>query len=101
MKRQIEIGPLAETLKVQLKGIKIDPEKLDHLERDHQAINRLFVRGYITDRQFDSAGKRLIKAVQGRIGAVAPAHPQHNDQGHLSQPGASVTATERTESNED
>ena len=89
MKRPIEIGPLAETLNVQLKGIKIDPEKLDLLERDHQAINRLFVRGYITDRQFDAAGKRLIKAVQGRIGAAAPAPEQSNAEVRDGEPQAS------------
>lgn len=64
MKIPIEIGALSPSLDQQLSGVKIAPEDLAALQRDMDAINRCYVRGYIGAQNFDAAGRALIKKIQ-------------------------------------
>lgn len=72
MGHSFTLGCLAEPLTEQLKGLAAKSE-LESLERDSNAINRLTVRGYITERQCDSARKKLVKNIQAAAQKFAKA----------------------------
>lgn len=60
----ITVGALADPLAEQLDGLGIDPGKLDHIQRDHDAIVRLKVRGLLNQRAAEQATKHLLKEIE-------------------------------------
>lgn len=67
---QIELGALAPSLIEQLAG-EVDAAILAHLDRDADAITRLYVRGYIAQSVADRARKRLVKEISKEARAAA------------------------------
>lgn len=57
----IELGALAPPLAEQL-GLE-STERLDHLQKDADALTRLRVRGLLTERESTAASKRLVKRI--------------------------------------
>lgn len=59
----IELGLLAPSLSQQLNGVVLTGT-LTLLELDNNAINRLLVRGYLSQSTAEVARKRLIRKIQ-------------------------------------
>jgi hypothetical protein len=59
---EIALGALAPKLIEQLAG-QVDANTLALLDKDADAITRLYVRGYITPSVADKARKRLVKEI--------------------------------------
>jgi hypothetical protein len=59
----IRLGALAPSLVEQLDGLGIPADKLEAINNDAHAITRLKVRGLLTERESESARKRLIKQI--------------------------------------
>lgn len=66
MEIEISLGCYSEKLSKQLAG-RIHPDNLAHFDMDADGITRLYVRGLLTERERDSARKRLIKSIQGAL----------------------------------
>jgi hypothetical protein len=60
---RIELGAMAKPLREQLAG-HIEEKALSLLEMDNDAINRLHLRGYLSDTATKVARHRLVKAIQ-------------------------------------
>lgn len=71
MKIQVELGPMVESLKKQLCRSRIDGVSISILEADHDAINRLYVRQYVSDAAFLILQKKLLKKIQSFATAAA------------------------------
>lgn len=72
----IALGALSPPLSEQLKDTGIAADKLKLLDMDSDAINRLRIRGYLTDSATVSAQKKLIKEIQRQYTIANPAQPQ-------------------------
>src|SRR5690606_37308260 len=61
----VSFGALAEPLARQIEdqGLAIDPTKCEHLQLDIHAANRLFVRGALSDSEYDKVRRRLMKKI--------------------------------------
>jgi len=71
----IALGALSPALSEQLKDTGIPADKLKLLDMDSDAINRLRIRGYLTDSATVSAQKKLIKEIQKQYNAANIQHP--------------------------
>lgn len=80
METTLILGLMEKPIGKQLSGM-ISKEAAEHLERDNAAINRLTVRGYISDAVTERARKKLVK----RCKAALKDHST-NDQDHHSRP---------------
>lgn len=60
METTLTLGLMEKPIGKQLKGMISDGDA-DHLERDNAAINRLTVRGYLSDAATERARKKLVK----------------------------------------
>ena len=69
MKLQIRVGALAPSLSEQLKqqNLGCSKEELKHWTLDSEAINRLRIRGVITDGEAHKAGMRLLRKISKRV----------------------------------
>lgn len=65
MTKNIEVcfGPLYPSLSEQLAGVISDAASLDHFEKDRLAINRLLLRGLLSDSEADRGRRRLMKSI--------------------------------------
>lgn len=72
MKVQIEIGAMCDPISEQLKSTNLDGATLSLLDADCEAINRLYIRRYISEAAFKVAGKKLIKNIQESINRAQP-----------------------------
>ena len=66
---QIELGALAPSLIEQLAG-EVDAAILAHLDRDADAITRLYVRGYIAQSVADRARRGWSRRFQRKQGPL-------------------------------
>jgi len=57
---RLEIGPLCDAPSKQLAG-KIPDDELKHLDKDADALSRLYVRGHLTSTEWSKAGRRIIE----------------------------------------
>lgn len=64
---KIEFGVLAPPLKEQLKHTKLLKKDLEVIESDNVAINRLYLRCILTERETDLARKRLVRLIQEKV----------------------------------
>lgn len=62
-KFNITLGPLALSLATQLAPFDLPQQAVEQLDYDTDSINRLFIRGILTDREFERAQSRLIKKI--------------------------------------
>jgi len=67
MKKEIAFGIFINPLSKQLKGMGIPALALKQFDNDDNAINRLMIRGLLTEKQVDSARKKLLKRIEGII----------------------------------
>lgn len=65
----ISFGALSDKLNVQLKRqeFKFKKEDVEHFEKDIDALNRLRIRGYLTDSATDNATKKLYRKIENHI----------------------------------
>jgi hypothetical protein len=63
MPQYLEFGVFAPKLSEQLKNTNIPKEQLEHFDLDADAINRLLIRGVLTDSQTEQARKKLLKRI--------------------------------------
>ena len=65
----IYFGAISDPLSTQLRKQKylFDKEKVKHFQRDIDALNRLRIRGYITDSQTDAATGKLYKKIERHV----------------------------------
>ena len=61
---KITLGAMAPDLSEQLADSAIQKQDLVLFDRDAQAIDRLYARGYLTDSQVDSARLKLVEQIQ-------------------------------------
>jgi hypothetical protein len=73
---RISFGALSDSLAKQIRDqdLEIDPTKCGHLQLDIDAVNRLRIRGALTDSEAHKVHKRLMKSItnavqEGRINA--------------------------------
>lgn len=66
MKRTLELGALCPSISKQLAGL-VSKEDADQLDRDHDAINRCYVMGYMPAAQTDRARKQLLAKCQKAV----------------------------------
>jgi len=66
MKWKLELGALCDPIAKQLPGL-LPKAAADRLDRDSDAINRLYVCGYITESATERLRKKLITRVQKAI----------------------------------
>lgn len=71
MKIPIELGALCLSLQKQLKGV-LPKNDIAVLEADKKCISRLYIRGLLTEREWDGANKKLIKSIQRQIDLSRP-----------------------------
>ncbi len=66
------MGALATLLPEQLQeqGLEMEVVKENHFIRDIEALNRLFIRGVITDSENEKARRRLMKAISKEVTAI-------------------------------
>ena len=57
---RLEIGPLCDAPSKQLAG-KLSADDLKHLDKDADALSRLYVRGLLTGTEWSKVGRRLIE----------------------------------------
>jgi hypothetical protein len=67
----IRFGAMAPHLGTQLDGFGVDTERLGAINNDAHAITRLKVRGLLTEKEADSARKRLIKQITKAVEEAA------------------------------
>ena len=60
---EVRFGPLYPSLAEQLSGVISDAASLDHFEKDRLAINRLLLRGVLSDGEADRGRKRLMRSI--------------------------------------
>lgn len=65
----VHFGATSDKLSKQIKkqGFKYDENTVDHFEQDAAALNRLRIRGYLTDSATDSATKKLFNKIKKHI----------------------------------
>lgn len=66
MNRTLQIGVMCAPISKQLCGL-ISTYSAEMLDRDHEAINRCYIMGYLTDSATERARKRLIKKCQEAV----------------------------------
>jgi chemotaxis regulatin CheY-phosphate phosphatase CheZ len=59
----IRFGALAPPLAAQLRGLKIDADRLDNLQKDADAVIRLYVQGLLTEQQAERALRKLSRRI--------------------------------------
>jgi hypothetical protein len=81
MNLKLNFGALSEPLQQQLisQGLRVldgDAERLEHLQRDADALARLVIRDVVTDSAAAAARRKLIKRVCAlKMTHVMPAKP--------------------------
>jgi len=63
MQVEIHFGALADPLEKQLEGFNISADKIEHFQKDADAITRLVVRGLIPDGAAHQARKKIIRNI--------------------------------------
>lgn len=61
--RKLEVGPMCDRISEQLAGCLFAHDAA-RLDADLHAINRLYLGGYIREREFDRAAKQLMAKAQ-------------------------------------
>lgn len=59
----ISLGALAPDLSKQLKDFDIDPEEIEHLEKDRKALDRVRIRGLVPRSQVVKAEQKLVNNI--------------------------------------
>lgn len=74
----ISFGALAPTIAEQLEkqNVGVEPERLEHFQKDADAISRLHVRGLIPD----SVAKNIREKLMKKIAFAAYRTLEHNEQ---------------------
>lgn len=62
-KGNIGFGLLSAPLSKQLLGFRIPRQEIEHAQKDADAIERLRIRGLLTDGQVDCAQRKLVFAI--------------------------------------
>ena len=63
-KVQIAMGAFAPKISVQLADMGFDENQLEAIDKDADAITRLYVRGLIPATQRDAARRKLVKSIE-------------------------------------
>ncbi len=79
MKRELILGWMGNPFKIQLKGLRLKAEVIEHFQKDNDAISRLGIRGLITEHQRDAAYDKLAKNIKKAI--PTPPSGQGNNGG--------------------
>jgi prephenate dehydratase len=61
--RHVRFGALAPPLAAQLHGLNIDADRLDNLQKDADAVTRLYVQGLLTEQQAERALRKLSRRI--------------------------------------
>ncbi len=69
--RELILGWMGKPLKVQLKGLGLKRDLIEHFQKDNDGISRLGIRSIITPAQREAAYNRLAKEIQKAITVAA------------------------------
>lgn len=71
MSVEIRMGGMSPKISQQLRGKGLPMQMLRHFDKDADAITRLYVRGFLTNRECSASRERLAKKITQLIEAAS------------------------------